>query len=150
MSQTPSSTPLDGLSDFDAKAAHKEQVLSRVRRQREAWRSTRAASSSPASTKAATAAAAAGIAAGVNAAAGLPPEGVSDVGATETLNSTGRGLGSILVGRSTGGFPRSMTMRLITQRPTLAVGLVAVALAVGPARLIRTANMLLPSLLRRF
>ena len=154
MSVPPSSSttpPLEQLSDFDAKEAHKAQVIARVRRQRDAWQATRAPS---ASAQAATAAAAAGIAAGVDAAgvdaAAKADAGVAGAAAGASAAADLPPRGPVVFASANDRFPRSMTMKLVTRHPGLAVGLVAVALAIGPSRLVRTASMLLPTLLRRF
>lgn len=126
---TPPSMPGDG----DARDKRKALVLSRVNRQRDVWQSRRAAAAGPSAAPAAAAATAAAAAAVGAAAAAMPPPGVA-VAAVPAVP---------------GGFPRSITMRLLMQHPALAVGAVALALAIGPSRLLRTAGWVLPVVLRR-
>lgn len=115
-------TPPSTAGDADARDKRKALVLARVNRQRDGWQSRRAGSAPPSAPPAAAAAA-----------AEMPLPGAT--------------VGTVPVGP--GGFPRSVTMRLLMQHPALAVGAVALALAIGPSRLLRTAGWVLPVILRR-
>ncbi|MBP7567434.1 MAG: hypothetical protein KA795_15655 [Burkholderiaceae bacterium] len=118
-----SSMPPVGSSVRDA---HKAVVVARVKRQRERWQAGLAADAANAASAAATAAADVAESAARVAVARpvltLPPEE----------------------------FPRSVTMQLVMRHPALAIGAVALVLAIGPSRLARSASWLLPMLMRRY
>jgi hypothetical protein len=103
-----------------ARDAHKAVVVARVKRQRERWQAGLAADAASAAADVAESAARVAVARPVQT---LPPADP---------------------------FPRSVTLQVAMRHPAVAVAAVALVLAIGPRRLMRTASWLLPMLARRY
>ncbi|MBN9407822.1 MAG: hypothetical protein J0H69_01615 [Burkholderiales bacterium] len=126
MSSLPPSSSLPPTA-MGVRDAHKAVVVARVKRQRERWQAGLAADAANAASAAASAAA--------------------DVAESAARVAVARPVQTLPPADP---FPRSVTLQVAMRHPAVAVAAVALVLAIGPRRLMRTASWLLPMLARRY